>query len=121
MAEHNILGKQGEDAAAHYLENNGYAIVARNWRYQRIEIDIIAINEDVIVFAEVKTRKTGHWGNPEEAINNNKIKRMVEAADFYVNENDIDLPVRFDVISIIANESGFEMTHIDDAFLSPLN
>ncbi|MBB4035533.1 putative endonuclease [Dysgonomonas hofstadii] len=121
MAEHNELGKRGEDAAVRYLRQKGYDIIKRNWLYEKYEIDIIASNEEFIVFAEVKTRSSSQWGNPEEAVSKGKIKRIVEAADFYLKENDIDLPARFDVIAAIWNGQGFEIEHIDDAFLAPVN
>lgn len=121
MAEHNELGKRGEDAAARYLRQNGYDIVKRNWLYEKYEIDIIAQNDEFIVFAEVKTRSSSQWGNPEEAVSRGKIKRIVEAADFYLRENDIDLPARFDVLAAIWNGQSFEIEHIDDAFLAPVN
>lgn len=121
MAEHNDLGKKGEDAAEHYLRQKNYEILERNWLYEKYEIDIIARNEEYIVFVEVKTRSSNQWGNPEEAVSKGKIKRIVEAADFYLREYDIDLPARFDVIAAILNGEKFEIEHIDDAFLAPVN
>ncbi len=121
MAGHNELGKKGEDAAVRYLRQKGYEILERNWVYERYEIDIIARDEKFIVFAEVKTRSSSQWGNPEEAVSKGKIKRIVEAADFYLNENDIDSPARFDIIAVIWDGQKFEIDHIDDAFLAPVN
>jgi len=121
MAEHNDLGKRGEDAAVNYFRQQGYEIIERNWLYEKYEIDIIARNEEFIVFAEVKTRSSALWGNPEEAVSKGKIKRIVEAADFYLRVNDIELPARFDVVAAIWNGHNFEIEHIDDAFLAPVN
>ena len=121
MAEHNDLGKRGEDAAAKYLQNAGYHIIERNWVCEKYEIDIIAENKEFIVFVEVKTRSSNQWGNPEDAISKGKIRRIVEAADFYLKENDIETPARFDVIAAIWNGKLFEIEHIDDAFLAPVN
>lgn len=121
MAEHNDLGKRGEEAAVRYLQRSGYAIIKRNWTYEKYEIDIIAQNDEFIVFVEVKTRSSDQWGNPEEAVSKGKIKRIVEAADFYVKEFDIELPVRFDVIAAIWIGKEFKIDHIDDAFLAPVN
>ena len=121
MAEHNDLGKKGEEYAVRYLQQRGYKIIERNWIYEKYEIDIIAQNDEYIVFVEVKTRSSDRWGNPEEAISKGKIKRIVEAADFYLNENDIDRPARFDVIATIWNGTMFEIEHFDDAFLPPVN
>lgn len=121
MAEHNELGKHGEDAAVRYLQNNGYEIIERNWFYEKYEIDIIARNEEYIIFAEVKTRSSDCWGNPEDAISKGKIRRIVEVADYYLKIHDIDLPVRFDVIAAVWTGSHFKIDHFDDAFLAPLN
>lgn len=121
MAQHNDLGKKGEALATCYLKEKGYAIIAQNWFYEKYEIDIIADNDEYIIFVEVKTRLSDRWGNPEEAVSESKIKRIVEAADFYVIENDIDKPVRFDVIAIMWTGGKPDIEHFEDAFLSPLN
>lgn len=121
MAEHNELGKSGENKACDYLRKEGYTILHRNWIYDRHEIDIIARNNDYIIFVEVKTRTSARWGNPEEAVSKSKIRRIVEAADFYLKENEIDIDVRFDVISMVWNGTDFKIDHIDDAFFAPVN
>lgn len=121
MATHNDLGKSGEAVAAKYLVEKGYTIITINWIYRKYEIDIIARNEEYIIFAEVKTRSSAHWGYPEDAVSEKKIRHIVEAADFYLKENDIDLPARFDVMSIIRNGKSFDIEHIEDAFLPSIN
>lgn len=121
MAGHNELGKRGEEAAVRYLQQKGYLILDRNWMNEKYEIDIIAQDDDYIVFVEVKTRSSNQWGNPEEAVSKGKIKRIVNAADFYLIDKDIDLPARFDIISVIWNGHKFEIDHIEDAFLAPVN
>lgn len=121
MAAHNELGKEGEDAACRYLEKQGYRIIERNWRHHRFEIDIVAENDEYIVFVEVKTRASDHWGNPEDFISKGQIKRIVAAANFYLQEYDIEKDARFDVFSILKNQNGLELEHIDDAFMPPLN
>lgn len=121
MAKHNLLGKSGEEEAVKYLISKGYDIIACNWRHKRIEIDIIAGNDDYIVFVEVKTRSSSEWGNPEDSVDDLRIKRMVEAADYYVIEHHISLPVRFDVVALVQNGLSFSVKHIDDAFMAPLN
>jgi putative endonuclease len=120
MALHNKTGQQGEQVAARYLEENGYVIIERNWRYGNIEIDIIARNAEYLVFAEVKTRMSDQWGNPEDAVTNSKMKRIVEAADSYICAHATDLPARFDVIAVLVNDGKFEIEHFDDAFLAPV-
>lgn len=120
MAKHNDLGELGELAACEFLKKQGYSILHKNWRYRRFEIDIIARQDRDIVFIEVKTRSSDHWENPEEAVSSAKIKRIIEAADFYIKENDIALDVRFDIIAAIWNGKQFIINHIDDAFYAPL-
>lgn len=120
MAQHNELGKKGEKAAANFLLNEGYKVVIQNWIMNRHEIDIIAEDDEYIVFVEVKTRTSRQWGNPEDFIGRAKIKRIVEAADLYLQLHDIDKPARFDIISSVWNGQTFEIEHIDDAFMSPL-
>lgn len=121
MAAHNELGKEGEDAACAYLEREGYVIVERNWRYHRFEIDIIAECKDYIVFVEVKTRANEHWGNPEDFITKGQIKRIVAAADFYLQEYNIDKDARFDVFAIVKRNGKLELEYFDDAFMAPIN
>lgn len=121
MARHNDLGRKGEVAAMSYLLGKGYIIHHKNWIHERYEIDIIASDEEYIIFVEVKTRTSSQWGNPEEAVSERKIKRIIEAADFYLKEYNIGKPARFDVIAAIANGPQFEIEHFEDAFLPPVN
>jgi len=116
MSQHNELGNKGEDIAASYLEELGYKIIKRNWRYGKDEIDIIAETGNFIVFAEVKTRSSSYFGDPEDAVDNQKQRFMVRAADAYVNQKEIDLEVRFDIISIIHNKNETRINHLKDAF-----
>jgi len=120
MAEHNVLGKEGEAAALNYLEENGYHILHTNWRFGSLELDIIAQTEDELVIIEVKTRSGGSITNPEDAITNQKIKHIITATDYYIKYFNIDLPARFDIISVVGNPPNFEIDHIEDAFYPPV-
>ncbi|GAB6012788.1 YraN family protein [Viscerimonas tarda] len=120
MAFHNKIGDKGENVAANYLAESGYIIIERNWRFGHTDIDIIARDSEMLVFVEVKTRTSDMWGNPEDAITNGKIKRIVEAADYYIKNSRIDLPARFDVISVLINNDNYEIEHFDDAFYAPV-
>lgn len=120
MANHNELGKRGEETVIKMLRQKGYTIIAQNWFYEKYEIDIIARNEEWFVFVEVKTRTSDQWGNPEEAISKGKIKRIVEAADFYLRDNEIELPARFDVAAVTINGKELDIEYIEDAFMAPL-
>jgi putative endonuclease len=117
MAEHNELGWKGEDVAVKYLESKGHRIRERNWTYFGYEVDIVTEYEEYIVFVEVKTRTSAEWGNPEDFVGKQRMKRMMKAASFYLKKNKIDKPARFDFISIVWNQQQFELEHIEDAFL----
>jgi putative endonuclease len=120
MSQHNELGKKGEDLAASYLAELGYKIITRNWRYGKDEIDIIAETGNFIVFAEVKTRSTAYFGEPEDAVDKQKQRFLIRAADAYVNQKEIDLEVRFDIVSIIFEKGMHTIRHIEDAFYPTL-
>lgn len=117
MAQHNELGKIGEELAIDYLLNNGYSIVEKNYRFQKAEVDIIAKKGDVLIAVEVKTRSSIYYGNPQEFVNSKKIQLLVLAIDNYVNENDLDVEIRFDIIAVIKGQNSFKIEHIEDAFL----
>jgi putative endonuclease len=116
MAEHNKLGEIGEKIALTFLVELDYKIIETNWRQRKFEIDIIAKDKEEIVFIEVKTRSTKVFGDPEEAVTLKKQIHLIEGADCYIQENEIDLECRFDVISIILNEKNKEIKHIENAF-----
>ena len=116
MATHNELGKKGEEMALAFLLKLGYKILATNWSEKKFEVDIIAEDKNELVFVEVKTRSTMAYGNPEEAVTIKKQEHLINGADFYIQENEIDLECRFDVISIVYGEVGEEINHIKNAF-----
>ena len=116
MAEHNELGKKGESAAAEFLRNNGYEILALNYTYGKGEIDIICKIRDMIVFCEVKTRSTDYFGFPEESVDRKKIRKLKRTAEQYLFQNNLDTMVRFDIISIISQKETQKIYHIKDAF-----
>ena len=117
MAKHNDLGKTGEQLAVNYLQEKGYKIIRRNFRYLKAEVDIIVKKDNEIIGVEVKTRTSDYFGNPQDFINQKKIKLMVLALDYYVTENDLDVEVRFDIIAIIKQKNAFQIEHLKDAFL----
>ena len=117
MAQHNELGKKGEQLAIDYLLENNYTIVEKNYRFQKAEVDIIAQKENVLAVVEVKTRSTDYFGNPQDFVNPKKIKLLVSAIDNYVTERDLDVEIRFDIIAIIKQKNVFKIEHLKDAFL----
>lgn len=120
MAIHNDLGKNGEEAATRFLTEKGYRILHRNWRSGKKELDIVAEYQGELVVIEVKTRRNNQYGNPEDAVNGRKIRHIVSSADAYIKMNAIDLPIRFDIITLIGQEYPFQIEHIESAFYPPI-
>lgn len=120
MAAHNELGKEGEEQAAAYLEEQGYVIRHRDWRSDKRDLDIVAEKDKTLVVVEVKTRRDAAYGNPEDAVTNRKIRHIVASTEAYVQKYEIDLPVRFDVITLVGKEPPFRIEHIKDAFFPPI-
>lgn len=120
MAIHNELGKKGEKEAILFLERKGYRIRHLNWHSGRKELDIVAELENELIVVEVKTRRNQQYGQPEESINEQKLRRIVSATDAYVRKFRLDIPVRFDIISILGEESPYEIEHIKNAFYPPI-
>ncbi|OFY57482.1 MAG: hypothetical protein A2V50_08670 [Bacteroidetes bacterium RBG_19FT_COMBO_42_10] len=120
MSESHNLGKKGEDAAAEYLKKSGYRILKRNWKAGKHEIDIISENRDFIVFVEVKTRSEDFQEDPRSAINREKQRSVILAADNYIRWNKIDKESRFDVIIVIMKDDLPQIDHIEDAFYPTL-
>jgi len=120
MAEHNELGKKGEELAVEYLEENGYEILDRNWTFQKAEIDIIAQKESILAIIEVKTRSSLDFGLPQEFVKPKKIQLLIKAVNAYINyrEKDFesDLNIRFDIIAVHKNRETFAIEHLTDAF-----
>lgn len=116
MAEHNDLGKFGEELAVDFLEKNGYEILETNWVFDKAEIDIIAQKESILAVVEVKTRSSIEFGLPQEFVKPKKIQLLVKAINEYVNQNDLDVEVRFDIIAIHKENKEFVIEHIEEAF-----
>lgn len=107
------FGNAGEDAACVYLKKHGWTVLDRNVRRGRGEIDIIAKKRGVTAFIEVKRRSGTGFGQPAEAVNIEKQRRIAHAAAIYVQENGLaDTELRFDVIEILPGE----LRHIESAF-----
>jgi putative endonuclease len=116
MADHNELGILGENLAAEYLRRQNYEILERNWVYRKDELDIIALYENKIVIAEVKTRKAGYPDDPEKAVTRSKQKRIIRAANSYIVERGYDLEARFDILVVLIGKRENLIRHIPDAF-----
>jgi putative endonuclease len=117
MAEHNELGKQGEELAVDFLQKNGYEILETNWTFQKAEVDIIAKKENTLAIIEVKTRSSTDFGLPQDFVKPKKIQLLVKAVNEYVQREDLDVDVRFDIIAIHKTGNEFIIEHLEDAFL----
>ena len=116
MGNHNEFGKLGEEKATALLQRKGYVIHERNYRYLKAEIDIIAQKGDILAVVEVKSRSTGFLETLSDSVNLKKRKLLVMAADYYVREQNLDVEVRFDVITLLQKGNQLELQHIQDAF-----
>ncbi|GAB3891485.1 YraN family protein [Spirosoma agri] len=116
MAQHNETGKQGEAEAVRYLQDKGYEIMTRNYRYQHAEIDLVARKGKILVFVEVKTRSNLSYGNPEEFVSYTKSRLVMKAAEHYVFAHNWLHDVRFDIVAVTLAGSELRVRHIEDAF-----
>ncbi len=120
MAEHNELGKKGEEIALQHLKKNQYTILETNWRFGKDEVDIVAKQDEMLVIVEVKTRSSNFLVEPEFAVTKKKQRFMIRAANAYIEEKDVNLECRFDIISIIVYSNNTVLEHIEDAFYPTL-
>lgn len=116
MGKHNEFGKEGEQIAVDYLIKNGYIIKYKNYRYLQAEVDIIAQKDATLAIVEVRSRSSDFIENIAETVTPKKIKLLVMAANHYVIDNEIDVEVRFDIITILKNKQRFELEHLESAF-----
>ena len=118
MAEHNDTGHWGEEQAARYLVAKGYGIMARNWRSDHRDIDIVAHKDGTVAFVEVKTRRDRRYMEPEQAVDARKVRSVTAAAGAFMQKHGIDAEVRFDIITVTGTPGGgCAIDHIEDAFV----
>jgi len=114
---HKNLGKWGELFACEYLQTKGYTILEKNWKYKRSEIDILCQKDDgVLVVVEVKTRNSDFFGDPQTFVSLGQRKTIVKVTDAYINEHNLDVEVRCDIIAILKNAEQETLTHFENAF-----
>ena len=118
MAQHNELGKAGEQLAEVYLVEKGFTILHLNWRHSHYEIDIVALKNEIPHFVEVKTRSSWQFGRPEESVNRKKIHDLLRAANKFLTSNPQYNDFRIDILSItIHPEKETEYFFIEDIYL----
>ena len=113
------LGAWGESVAATHLEHLGYTIIARNWRCARGEIDLIMQTGDLFAFVEVKTRRGRDMGAPEESLTPAKGRKLMQLAQMYLAENNLDVDWRIDFVAVELDKTGklLRCEHIPNAVL----
>lgn len=120
MAEHNELGRWGERVAREFLLSQGYAIDCLNLRIGNVEVDFIARKDNRLCFIEVKTRGSD-LVDPADAVDRKKRRRLIRAADMYMQGVNEPLEPQFDLIIIIGGPDGYEIEHVPDAFYPKLD
>lgn len=111
-------GNEAEELACAYLESKGWTILERNYFFERSEVDIVAYDQKVIVFVEVKMRTSAKFGRPVDSIDDEKVKHVYKASEAWLYERKMEgSPVRYDVVGIL-QEKGVapSFNHIEDAF-----
>lgn len=104
MDDRKLLGKIGEDLAVSMLYAEGYRILDRNFRSRVGEIDIICEKEETIYFVEVKTRTCDVFGEPDEAVNEIKQRRMKKTAEYYLMIKKLDADIMFKIVEVMIRE-----------------
>ena len=124
MAQHNDLGRRGEELATAFLLSKGYGIIDRNWRSGHKEIDIVAQDGNDIVFVEIKTRTDETFNDARDAVDARKRQLLIYAADAYLHSHHFDLTPRFDIITVVGRyfdpTATLTVDHIIDAYRAPV-
>jgi putative endonuclease len=122
MAEHNELGKSGEELAKDFLTQKGFLILATNWKFRNAEIDIVARKNNFISIVEVKTRSSNVFGEPSTFVDKRKQKLLIQAAEWFCEQKSIDdVEINFDIISIILKKDNtHSIEHIENAFYATM-
>lgn len=115
-------GRFGEELARNLMIKKGYAVREVNWRPRNshLEVDLICQKGDTIIFVEVKSRKGDEY-DPAESVTDAKIRKLVRAADRYLQAQEAEFYYRFDIITVNGTFESPEVEHIEDAFLPPVN
>ncbi|HEY2267477.1 MAG TPA: YraN family protein [Streptosporangiaceae bacterium] len=114
MRAKDVLGREGEQAAADYLTERGFRILDRNWRCADGEIDIVAVERHSLVVCEVKTRSGTRYGTPLEAVGRAKRNRLRRLAILWLNAHGVRFDqIRIDVLGLLYEGSGgFTIEHV---------
>ena len=113
------FGREAENFAAEFFEKNGYKILARNYFYQKAEIDLIIQKDQLLIVVEIKARTYNPLISPEESVDKKKKKLIISAAHQFITINNMNVDVRFDILALEKREAQWFINHIEDAF-SPI-
>lgn len=110
------IGRKGEILAAEHLKDKSYQILERNYRFKKSEIDLVCLHDDLLVFVEVKTRSSRSFGEPESFVSEGQKESILKAAEQYMLDANWKGDLRFDIVAIVSDKAGNEITHLKDAF-----
>ncbi|MDN5857347.1 MAG: YraN family protein [Pseudonocardia sp.] len=118
MAAKDELGRRGEDLAVRYLQHHGFVVLSRNWRCRAGEIDVVATDAQRLVVCEVKTRSSGRFGAPAEAVDLRKAVRIKRVTQAWLAAHRVRwCELRFDVLAVVAEPGApVRVTHYRSAF-----
>ncbi|WP_353093868.1 YraN family protein [Tissierella praeacuta] len=116
MATNIQKGRKGEMIARQYLISKGYRILKTNYRNKIGEIDIIAMDSNILVFVEVKTRTSTNFGYAYEAVNRRKQEKIIYCSQLYIGETNLkDYQIRYDIIEVYL-AANIKINHIENSF-----
>jgi len=116
MSKSYDFGQAAENRASQYLQQKGYLILARNYRYLKAEIDLIALENNTLIVVEVKARSSSYFGSPASFIGKKKIRLLVQATDHYMQSKNLSYEVRFDILSFVYEKGKWQVEHLKEAF-----
>lgn len=117
MAESHDFGLRAEEFAAEFLVARGYCILHRNWTYGHKELDIVCTDGKMLIIVEVKARNQGSFPHPEDLLSPAKERFIIEAAEHYLFQYAVRMPVRFDLLTVIKQGSLLDIEHLEDAII----
>lgn len=110
------FGQEAEKSAADYFRSLGYQILERNYRYRKAEVDLIVQKDALLVAVEVKARSSAYFGDPQSFVSKKKIQLLVMAIDAYIQQRNLDVEVRFDIMSYVLERGEWKLEHLPNAF-----
>ena len=121
MNDREALGRAGEDLVTRHFIEAGFEILARNWRGGGGEIDIVAAQDDTVVFVEVRTRSSHYMASPTLTVDAGKQRRVGRSAEAWLAQSSTDYEhIRFDVVGIVLDgRKVTDFDHVEDAFVPP--